>query len=400
MTPTKCCPPGHLRERIAILESECVDRGLDLVIVYGKGSNLGPATKSHGYMRYLCDWNGYQNDSVLILTPGKSPVLLVAGIFLKFRADRYFWIEDTRFIKAADTGAYLGRLCADISRPTGSIGVIGFGEMPAAAWNAFNDKVPGLELVNLEGFVDRQRLIKTDAQLGRHQAAAALCDRMFETLRQEIKTPRPSFQLQAELERTARYAGAEYCMTWLTVGPQADYCRFFNDECERTPQPGDQVLLGIYLMLDGHWGHAIRSGTMGRATRNQDTVFVSAQKMWEAMKQQLIPGADLASVHQAAEDVIMGDYPALSGQIFRFRHGHGLGHSYEDPIASLSFPQAYDGGAQPQSFAAQPGMLFELHPNLFVPELGGAAIGDMVATLETGNRTLTNYPRDHINWLE
>ncbi len=207
-------------------------------------------------------------------------------------------------------------------------------------------------------------------------------------------------KLPAELERVARYAGAEYCMTWLTVGPEADYCRFFKDECQRTPQQGDQVLLGIYLLLDGHWGHAIRSGTMGGATKNQDAVFSSAERMWTAMKAKLAPGADLALVHLAAEDIIKRDYPELDDQIFRFRHGHGLGHSYEDPIASLAFPQAYDGGAQAKSLAIQPGMLFELHPNLFVPRLGGAAIGDMVVTTQTGNRILTNYPRGHLNWLE
>lgn len=399
MTSTKSCPP-HLRERIAALEAECQAQGLDHVVVYAKGSNLGPATKSHGYMRYLCDWNGYQNDSVLILTPGKPPVLLVAGIFLKFRADRYFWIEDTRFIKAADTGAYLGQWCEQTAQRKGSIGIVGLADMPLSVWNTFNAKASGATLVNMEGFLDQKRLIKTPEQLDRHQAAAELCDELFATLRREIKTPRPAYQLQAELERVARYAGAEYCMTWLTVGPQADYCRFFTDECQRVPQQGDQVLLGIYLLLDGHWGHAIRSGTLGPATKDQDAVFKSAQQMWATMNERLTTGADLAQVHQAAEDVIQAHYPDRNDQIFRFRHGHGLGHSYEDPIASLSFPQAYDGGAQAKSQSAQPGMLFELHPNLFVPGLGGAAIGDMVLTLETGNRSLTHYPRHHLNWLE
>lgn len=399
MNATKKCP-RHLHERIAALEAECVALGLDRVIVYGKGSNPGPATKSHGYMRYLCDWNGYQNDSILILTPGKPPTLLVAGIFLKFRADHYFWLEDTRFIKPADTGSYLGQLCSETAERNGSLGVVGLNEIPLGIWHSFNDKLSGATLVNLEGFIDRQRLIKTNEQLARHQSAANLCDGIFETLHREIKTPRPAFQLQAELERVARYAGAEYCMTWLTVGPEADYCRFFKDECQRIPQQGDQVLLGIYLMLDGHWGHAIRSGTIGPATKNQEAVFSSAQQMWGAMKEKLVSGEDLALVHQAAEDIIKRDYPELDDQIFRFRHGHGLGYSYEDPISSLAFPQAYDGGAQAKSLPIQPGMLFELHPNLFVPRLGGAAIGDMVVTTQTGNRTLTNFPRGHLNWLE
>ena len=37
-----------------------------------------------------------------------------------------------------------------------------------------------------------------------------------------------------------------------------------------------------------------------------------------------------------------------------------------------------------------------VHPNLYVPNVAGAMIGDMVAVTETGYEILTEYPRDLI----
>lgn len=393
------CPP-HLQRRLQKLEALCSDQGISAAIVYGRGSNLGPATKSHGYMRYLCDWDGHQNDSVLIVRPGQPPVLLVTGIFSKFFSERYYWIENTQFIKPPLLGAKIAELCAPAAASGRRIGMIGTAEMPVSLWLPLNEGLGAVEHVNLEPYLDEWRVVKDEHQMAKHKAAAEVCDLLFDTLRKEIKTPRPVFQLQAELERVARYAGSEFCMTWLTVGPQADYCRFYKEECMRVPQAGDQVLLGIYLMLDGHWGHAIRSGTMGAPTDPQQQLYDSARAMWEAMVASLKPGHDLASVHTAAEEIITTHYPTVHEDVFRFRHGHGLGHTYEDPVVSLAFPQAYDAGAKAASMEARAGMLFEVHPNLFVPGIGGSAIGDMVAVTPEGNEILTNYPREHLNWQE
>jgi Xaa-Pro aminopeptidase len=37
-------------------------------------------------------------------------------------------------------------------------------------------------------------------------------------------------------------------------------------------------------------------------------------------------------------------------------------------------------------------MVLELHPNLFLPGIGGAALGEMVIVTETGAERPTGYP--------
>ncbi|OWT54504.1 M24 family metallopeptidase [Candidimonas nitroreducens] len=387
------------KQRIRECERWMKEQGMVSLLVFAHGSNLGPATKSHGYMRYLCGWDGHQNDTALIIRPGNEPVLVVTNIFALYFSQSYFWIKNVRFVKAAALGSELAAMCGQREENRCRLGTLGLGEMPVNSWLALQEGIRGCEMIDAAPHFDELRLVKDAHQMRRHQQAAALCDHLFETLAAEIKRPRPAYQLQAELEHRARYAGAEFCMTWLTVGPQADYCRFFKEECERTPQRGDQVLLGIYLMLDGYWGHAIRTGTMGQPSASQQRVFDTAQRMWQGMLDALKAGQNLTHVHDAAEAALAADFPEDQERVFRFRHGHGLGHSYEDPVSSLAFPQHYDldRSARP-NVAGRAGMLFEIHPNLFVPGVGGAAIGDMVALEEQGYSILTSYPRHHLDW--
>lgn len=390
-----------LVSRVAKVEKQLTEQGLKALIVYATGSALGPSSRTHGYMRYLCDWDSHHAPSVLILRPGNPPVLLVPNIFLVFLAQQYFWIKDARFVKIPDFVREIAAVLVQSGLTQGAVGLVGRNEMPAPVWEGLKDQLPKAEWTDFSRTLDECRVVKDALQIAMHERAAEICDEMFTTLAREIRTPKPAFQLQADMERTARYAGCEYCMTWLTVMPAADYSRFFKEECQRTPQPGDQVFAGIYMIYEGHWGHAIRGGSFGAPTDAQRKVFDIALEMEEAMLARLKPGADLFGIQAAAEAVVHQHYPrADEMKIFRFRHGHGLGLSYEDPIASVPFPQLYDNPPKQKQPALEikPGMLFEFHPNLFVPEVAGAVIGDMVTVTAGGPRILNKFPRELIRW--
>jgi Xaa-Pro dipeptidase len=84
----------------------------------------------------------------------------------------------------------------------------------------------------------------------------------------------------------------------------------------------------------------------------------------------------------------------------RARPGHGLGFSYEDPIVTGAFFHPWEFKNRPvpgtNPIELKPGMLMELHPNLYIPNVAGATIGDMVAVTDSGYEILTKYPRDLI----
>jgi Xaa-Pro aminopeptidase len=200
------------------------------------------------------------------------------------------------------------------------------------------------------------------------------------------------------MEYTARYEGAEYCLPWLIVAPKADYSRFYKEECLRVPQEGDQVLPGIYLTYDGHWGHAIRTGTVGRPNDDQRKIYEIVREMYETFLEHLKPGEDLRDAVAAIDRVVYKYY--REEEVDRARPGHGLGFSYEDPIVTGAFFHPWEFKNRPPAgtnpIELKPGMLMELHPNLYIRNVAGATIGDMVAITATGYEILTEYPRDLI----
>lgn len=113
------------------------------------------------------------------------------------------------------------------------------------------------------------------------------------------------------------------------------------------------------------------------------------------------PGGNLYDVHHAFERVYRKHFSERDDAgVFRFRAAHGLGHSYEDPITSVPFPQPYTAHRiEPDAFLEiRPGMLFEFHPNFFQKGVAGGAVGDMIHVGEHGNEIMTAFPRQSIRW--
>ena len=127
--------------------------------------------------------------------------------------------------------------------------------------------------------------------------------------------------------------------------------------------------------------------------------FQAGQAALAAGVEALRPGTLLQNVDEAMTDVIVDaarDH-ALR-EVARFRNGHGLGMSYEEPLSTTGFAQSWGRG----QFALTPapdlraleGEVFELHPNLFAPGLGGAVLGEMMVVTAGQARGLLQFPTD------
>lgn len=380
-----------LSSRIESFQAWSRQNGFNAVVVFGQGSALGTATRSHGNLRYLLNWDGDAAASALVLPIQGPPSLVVANIFAQMRGRECDILADVRFGKGPSFGkAIVDLLPADAKR----IALAGRDEIPLGIWEP-------LALLGAGGWIGcdaelaRRRAIKDGSQIAYHREAAAICDRIFDHLGPLLHSGLTVAGVQAELEKVGHQQDCEYCKTWLTVRGVADRCRYLAAENTNQPRPGDQALLGIMLTLHGHWGHAIRTGSLGPPNGAAQTVFQLVEGMHTKMVESLRPGADLNVVGRCG---LVADQQV--GSSFQFRGGHALGYSYEDPIGSAEFPQPYDPAAKApaEPCIVQPGMLFEIHPNLFVEGVAGASIGDMVLVTEQGPEILTRHPRNLLQY--
>ena len=383
----------HLDRRAALL-AEAGAHGAACVLVFGFGSALGAGTRSHGALRYLSGWDGHESLSLLVVSPAGAH-LLVGSPFMMPLAGRLaagLTVIDAR-------PSHWHRVLRDMAL-SGPVATVGFDEMPAALHARLAPLADGPPL---DAAVARLRLRKDAGEIAAHRAAARLCDDLFARLGPALARRSPAADIQVDLEAHARRGGADYCRTWLTIRPQADYCRYWPEETGASPEPGDQVLLGIALTVDGHWGHGIRMGAIGPLKPDHAALHGLTEAMMAAALDALRPGQPLAGVEAAMERTlrasgIMDAHPGLR----RFRNGHGLGHSYEEPLLTDVFPQHFDlsgaSAATAVDVTIAPGMLLELHPNLFLPGVGGAALGEMLLVTETGTDSLLTFPRSPVAW--
>lgn len=384
-------PRAVLQARIDHLQRWMSTEEYDALVVFSAGSNLGTTTRSHGHLRYLLDWGGDVAPSAAVVTRTGLPSLVVTNVFLQLLAQEQAWLP-VRLGRGAQFAAAISQFL-----PQGAtrIGIVGRDEMPTSLWESIIGLAPG-GWIDCTHALERRRLIKDDVQIAYHRRAASICDEMFSALGRELHTGNAVFQVQAELEHVGRDRGCEYAQTWLTVGPVVDRPRYWRHENTHVPQPGDQVALGIMVQYQGHWAHAIRTGALGEPTAAARRIFEVVERMYTAMIADLRTGRDLNGVNDAAEAIVT-DHLAQTNQPphFRFRNGHALGHSYEDPIVSAPFAQPYDAvkALRALPIPAQAGMLFEIHPNLFIPAVAGASLGDTVLVSETGPEVLTQYPQ-------
>ena len=392
-----------LKARVEKIEHELRAQGLQGLVLYANGSALGNQSFMHGYLRYLCDFDGHNTPAMLILRPGHAPVLLTGNKpYLRAHvAEKSLWFRDVRHVRPQLFGAEAAAILARQPETAGRVAYLGYDETPAPVWKSLEAGLPGVTWVDdFAPHFDKHRIVKQPPELALHRRAAAICDLVFETLAREAGAGRAGYQLQAAMEHTARHEGCDYCTTWITVSPHADASRYNIEECMRVPQAGDQIVAGILLTYDGHWGHAVRTGSFGAPSADQKRVYGICREMHTAALTQLRPGADLCEANAAMDQVLHRHY--RDDDVRRSRFAHGLGYSYEDPVVTLAFPNPWDAKQQParkpEPIEAKPGMLMELHPNLFVPGVAGAMIGDMVLITETGHELLTRFPREHIDW--
>ncbi len=363
------------------------------VLAFGYGSALGAGGPSHGVMRYLTGWDSHEAMS-LFAYDGAQQVLLLSSPFVETLAIAHF--DHTQIIPAP-VGQW-GNIIAEIFGTVGSFATVGFSDMPHAVFDGITRAVSDLSITG-DTALARLRIVKSAKETSLLEKGAAICDALFAALPRFLSRENSASRSQLQLECHARLAGADYCKTWLSIAPRVDGPRYWPKEACQTPQDGDQILFGVALTVEGYWAHGIRMGSLGPAQPHH-------LHLWSAVHAALLHGEDtlrsdtpLANVPKTMSDCLDAHAAEHNWRDARsFRGGHGLGTSYEEPLTTLPFAQDWHpnfaNAVKPTAITPPETSIFELHPNVFVPSAGGAALGEMYQVTNDKPRSLLHFPRD------
>jgi Xaa-Pro aminopeptidase len=160
---------------------------------------------------------------------------------------------------------------------------------------------------------------------------------------------------------------------------------------------GEAIVMDIFPQskTTRYWADMTRTVSKGEPPAEIAKLYEITLRAQDAGIKALRPGITGREVHELVEDVIFeAGYDTLRPGQQRSKSGgaprgfiHGTGHGVGLEIHEL--PNLGRAGTSPLA----PGDVVTVEPGIYLPELGGVRLEDMLVITETGSRNLTRAPR-------
>jgi Xaa-Pro aminopeptidase len=191
--------------------------------------------------------------------------------------------------------------------------------------------------------------------------------------------------LAAVLEAAMRDAGYERLAfdTIVASGPNGAFPHYRAGD--RLLEQGDLVVLDFGGVLDGYCCDLTRTVSVGVPSDEARRVYHAVLDAQQAAIAAVQPRVRASDVDAAARDLLQS---RGLGEAFGHGTGHGLGLDiHEEPRVARHRPDL-------PVVPLEPGMIFTIEPDAYIPGWGGVRIEDDVLVTESGCDVLTGVSRE------
>ncbi|UCF09421.1 MAG: aminopeptidase P family protein [Candidatus Bipolaricaulota bacterium] len=241
------------------------------------------------------------------------------------------------------------------------------------------------DLVALRDPLAAQRAIKDQEEIDALRTAAAIADRAFAVVVEELRAGMNEVDIALRLELLIRESEADGVAFGINVssGPNTALNHYLPTLGRRTLAEGDLVLFDFGACAAGYRSDMTRTVCVGTADTRAKEIYGIVLEAQRIGIEGTRAGADGVDVDRVVRETI-----AAAGYGDRF--GHGLGHGigldiHEKPALS-----------QQSEDRLEPGMVVTVEPGIYIPGYGGVRIEDDVLVTADGNEVLTDFPKDEL----
>jgi len=331
-------------------------------------------------VRYLCGFTG--SAGALVITE-----------------PRVVFFTDGRYTEQARAEVQEARTLVSRKTPLASAG----------DWLTANGRKPGLKAVGIEGehltvaeqirlkealppgirlresppLVERARMVKDENEIARLRAAAVLGASLFDVA---LKTIRPGIkenEVAAEMEYAARQSGAEG-MSFETIVAAGPRSALPHGRASSAPiPPRGFVVCDFGVILAGYCSDMTRTVHVGSPGVQEHRMYEAVREAQQAAVGAIRPGVGVAQIDRVARKILQGKG---LGKYFTHSTGHGVGLEIHEA------PRVAAG----QTEDLQLGMAITVEPGVYLPEVGGVRIEDLVVVTERGAEILAPASKELI----
>jgi Xaa-Pro aminopeptidase len=274
---------------------------------------------------------------------------------------------------------------ADLARRCDGIGRLAFEShaVSVADHDRLGSALDGVELVPVEGAIERLRETKDDEELELLRAAQRSTDAAFDRLLDLLAVGLTERYVAVELERLLREEGADEMAFDPIVAFGENAAEPHHAPGHRMLEEGDVIKLDMGAMAGGYHADMTRTVAFGSPPAELRKIHDVVRQAQEAGIDAVRAGVTGVEVDAAARSVI-----EEAGYGDRFVHGlgHGVGlEIHEGPWLGRDKTNELPAGA-----------VVTVEPGVYVPGLGGVRIEDMVEVTEHGARVFGTSTRELI----
>lgn len=253
--------------------------------------------------------------------------------------------------------------------------------LSVADLEALQSELPGVEFVATHEVFDRIRQVKTPREVEAIRKSAALADEGFRHILSFIRPGVREIEVALELEFFLRRRGSEGAAFGITVASGERGAMPHGGATERVIQPGELVTLDFGAVTGGYRSDMTRTVGVGKVGEEARRMHAAVLQAEEAALRAVGPGKSGKELDSIARDLL-----TARGYAEHFTHslGHGVGLLiHEGP--SLS---------QISEDVLEPGNVVTVEPGVYIPNLGGVRIEDLVLVTDSGHEVLSKSPKE------
>lgn len=270
-------------------------------------------------------WESPTRPWFLIVPASGKPVAVIPEIGAHLMAQT--WLDDIRTWPAPDFADDGVRLLAgtllDIAGPSGRIGLPSGPEthlrMPLASFDALKARLPEMRFGRDDGILRDLRLVKSQAEIARIEAASAIAGRAFSRVPEIAGAGRTLAGVFRDFQRLCLEEGADWVPYLAGGAGQSGYGDVISPAKDVTIEHGDLLMLDTGLVFDGYFTDFNRNWAVGPISTAAGSAHDRLLEAVEAGCAAAHPGARACDVFEAMDRCL------TSGACSTGRYGHGLG---------------------------------------------------------------------------
>ena len=316
-------------------------------------------------------WQG--DELVLILSDAEAGAASSVGA--KTRDYLSYSIEEP-MLGAKHQAEVLRKVLDNAVLHKGNVGVeLNF--LPASLIAVLDDALPAVTVQPLDGAFDQLRAVKSAAEVSKIKASLRLCDLAQSFVASQAKPGMSEIELWGALKTRLEVEAGERLPILADFVAGQRTAEIGGLPGEYLLNPGDPIIADIVPRLNGYWGDNAGTHFLGEPSTELKKMYGTVHVALQMGLEKVRPGVRASDLDR----MLRAQIEAAAYPVYPHHSGHGLGASFHEEPRIVPY----------NDLNLQPGMVIAIEPGIYLPDVGGVRLEEVVLVTQDGCELLTHH---------